>query len=293
MKVIKLNFDNLEKIDDLSATLGNFDGVHLGHRKLLDTICSNNLKRAFITFWPHPRNLINNTNHKYIISNEQKREIIKNYNFDYYIEIPFNEFTKNISKEEFMKVLSTIGVKEITCGKDYHFAKGRTGSINDLEKKFSLTVINDVVCDKEERISSTIIRKYIIDGNIEKANELLGYKFTIKGKVISGNQLGRTIGFPTANIEYSNFILPKNGAYHCEIVIDNITYNCMTNIGINPTMNELKKVSVETNIFDFNEDIYDEIVELKFIRRIRDEKKFSSVDELVKQLNSDKENIIN
>ncbi len=291
MKLIKIDKTNYDKIDDLSCILGNFDGFHQGHKALLDSLLKMPNKKAVISFTPHPRSYFDKDNFKYIMNYDQKTETIKKSGIDYCIRLDFESF-KDLSPMEFIDFLKNIGVKDITCGEDYRFSKGRAGTPDELSKHFNTTIIGEVKFN-EIRISSTLIRNLISDGMLEIANELLGFNYKIIGEVIEGRQLGRTIGFPTANVEYASYILPKKGVYYGYVIHDDKRYKSMINIGNNPTMNHVDKLSLEAHIIDFDEDIYGKNISIEFVERLRNEIKFNGINELLGQLNKDKEDIIN
>ena len=174
-------------------------------------------------------------------------------------------------------------VKYITCGADFRFGFKREGDIIDLRKKFKLTVVDDYIVNRT-RVSTSIIKEFIADGLIEEANNLLKAPYTICGKVVHGNKIGRKLGYPTANIEYQDYLLPKNGVYLTITTIKDIKYLSMTNIGFNPTINEQSKPRLEVHILDFNEEIYDEEIEVSFIKYLREERKFNNKEELINSL---------
>ncbi|WP_042272868.1 bifunctional riboflavin kinase/FAD synthetase [[Clostridium] dakarense] len=279
------------------VTIGNFDGLHKGHqvliKKAVKSAKKRNIESVVFTFENHPANYFAKTPIKNVITNEEKIKRLKDFGVDYVISIPFDEYMTKISALEFVKgiLLDKLGAKKIIVGHDFTFAKNKEGDtkvLKELSDKYGFEVevimpikVNDI------RVSSTYIRNLVAQGSVCSVKEYLGYNCEIKGNVIKCKQLGRTIGFPTANIEVDkNTLIPKNGIYATKVHIGEKVYYGATNIGYNPTVNG-EKLSIETNILDFNDDIYGKDIKVEFLERIRDEKKFSSLDELKKQLKKD------
>lgn len=286
MKVI-LNDDKI--FADTAVTLGNFDGLHRGHVKLIRELKNKalqyNLKTVvYVLEKPYNKGL------KRILTKEQKIEILSTMGVDY---VYFQDFTKafsNVTADEFVKdiLVDRLNMKLAVVGIDYRFGHNRQGDISYLENnadKFGFKV--DVV-DKIDGISSTNIRKLIQKGDIREANNLLGRPFCFSGRVIEGLKIGRTIGFRTANLdEQQGLVIPANGVYKTITTYNNNKYKSITNVGNNPTISNLEYKSIETNIFEFDQDIYGENIKVEFLDRIRKEKKFKSVDELVMQIKDD------
>ncbi len=296
MDIIK-SIDKIQNINKSVVTIGNFDGLHKGHqvlvKKAVEYGFKNNIKSVVFTFDNHPANYFIKNSIKNIISNKEKEQRIKDMGIDLIISIPFDEYMTKISPREFVKdiLIDKLGVKKIIVGYDFTFAKNKEGNVNLLkelcsEYNFELEIVNPIKIDNI-RVSSTYIRNLIKDGQVSKVKKYSGHNYEIKGEVIHAKKLGRTIGFPTANIQGDkNMIIPKNGIYATKVYIDGNTYYGATNIGFNPTVNG-DKLSIETNILDFNEDIYGKIIKVEFLERIRDERKFSSLEELKQQLKKD------
>lgn len=293
---------SLEEIDKISdktgVSLGSFDGLHKGHLTLINTLkekcLEENLKSVIYTFANHPRQLINSKKSpRLIIKNDQKIDLLKKIGIDYLVLVKFDSFQKNISARDFVKkiLLEKLNMRWMTVGADCRFGKKAEGDIsllNDFSKeyKFDLTVVPPVKIE-DEIISSTAIRNQLSNGLIDKANLFLGRNYTISGKVIKGKQFGAKKGFPTANISVDiSLCLPKNGVYITKTIIDNNVYKSITNVGFNPTFNQTN-YNIETNIIDFNQDLYDKEVTVEFLHRIRDEKKFNNIDDLYKQIKND------
>ncbi|ONI46430.1 riboflavin biosynthesis protein RibF [Candidatus Epulonipiscioides gigas] len=282
------------------VVIGNFDGVHLGHQKLFETANKNrgNLQVLALSFYPHPTWVLNNEQKAIITPTKDKIKIIENFRVDIFIDYPFTLELANMNAYEFFTriLIQDLKAKIIVVGEDYRFGKNRQAGTNELrimcqQHSIKLYVIEKFELDNET-ISSTKIRQYLIEGNLEKVNNLLGYTYQITGEVIKGQQIGRTIGFKTANISTKpGVIYPKNGVYATKVKVYNKEFLAITNIGYNPTVDGKVKV-IESNIFNFNQDIYNQEIEVNFFTFIRSEKKFSSLNELKIQITIDKEKTI-
>ena len=274
--------------EPVCAAIGNFDGVHLGHQKLIDECKRHGLKSAVLTFYPHPSVFLKKIpNYPLITPLEKKTDVLSKMGIDYLIVIEFNEEIAAMPKEEFLEAMHQMNIKACVCGYDFTFARRAEGNISDLAKEFEFYEIKKYVIG-DVRVSSTYIRELLTIGNIEEANKLLGRQYSIRGNVIYGLQNGRLIGYPTANVDYKNFFLPKNGVYFVNVIVEGVPYLGMANIGHNPTVDYQDKVRLEVNIFGLDEDIYGENIEVYFIKRIRDEKRFNSIEDLESQLKKDK-----
>lgn len=281
-------------------TLGTFDGVHIGHQSILDK-----LKKAthhgyyesvVLTFFPHPRMVLQqDTSIKLLNTIDEKAELLDKFGIDNLIIHPFDAAFSNLSAEEFVKeiLVDRLNIHKIIIGHDHRFGKNRTADIGDLisfGKKYGFEVeqINAHEID-EIAISSTKIRKALMEGNIKLANQFLGYSYFISGKVIEGKKIGRTLGFPTANIQINESykLLPKNGVYIVFSEINDIPYFGMMNIGNNPTIGENEQ-SIEVHYFDMSENIYNKKLKISILEHIRDERKFNSLSDLQAQLEKDK-----
>ncbi|MDD7793800.1 bifunctional riboflavin kinase/FAD synthetase [Clostridium sp. 'White wine YQ'] len=298
--MIIINEINNEAIkEDTYIALGSFDGLHKGHLTLInkarELANANNGKSMVFSFKNHPLSLIRpELAPKLLMSNEEKVKILSDLKIDIFTLVDFNESFMKIEPEDFISLLCTkYNAKGIVVGFNYRFGyknKGNIELLKSLEGKYNFKLhILDAYTYKDEIVSSSRIREEISSGNIEDANEMLSRAYYIQGKVIHGKKLGRQLGFPTANLEYSSdFILPKIGVYYTNVVINEKQYKGITSVGYNPTVKG-ENLTVETYILDFDEDIYDKILKVYFIKRIRDEENFASLDELIAQLNSDKE----
>ena len=302
MELIYFN-DYLNKYNyELAVTIGSFDGIHLAHQQLINEtkIASEklNCKSAVITFDPHPSLLFNKDSHYLLTDFETKKEIISSLGVDFLILIPFDIEFASISPKSFVNdYLIKLKVKEVVVGSDFRFGckgSGTALSIPNLsDNKINVQIVELINYDGE-KIGSTKIKNLLKIGEVEKANKLLGYTYYFKGNVIKGNNVGEKIGFPTANIKNDNIKkILKPGVYGVLVYVDNVKYLGMMNIGHNPTCNLVDELSTEVNIFDFNENLYEKEVSICCLCFVRDEMKFNSVDELINQLKSDKEFIIN
>ena len=274
--------------EPVCRAIGNFDGVHLGHQKLIDECKRHGYKSAVLTFYPHPSVFLKKIpNYPLITPLEKKTDVLSKMGIDYLIVVEFNEEIAQMPKEEFLEAMHQMNIKACVCGYDFTFARRAEGNISDLAKEFEFYEIKKYVLG-DVRVSSTYIRELLSTGNVKEANRLLGRQYSIRGNVIYGLQNGRIMGFPTANIDYKNFFLPKNGVYFVNVIVEGIPYLGMANIGHNPTIEYQDKIKLEVNIFGLDEDVYGENIEVYFINRIRDEKMFKSKDDLICQLKQDK-----
>ena len=281
------------------VTLGTFDGVHIGHQSILKKLVNykeTELESVVLTFFPHPRMVLKQDDSIKLLSTiEEKAELLENSGIDHLIVHPFDTTFSNLSAEEFVKeiLVNKLHIKKIIIGHDHRFGKNRTADIHDLiafGKKYNFEVEQISAKEIDEiSISSTKIRKALLNGNIKLANQYLGHNYSIFGTVIDGKKIGRTIGFPTANINIAEDykLLPKNGVYVVSSEINNKLFYGMMNIGNNPTIGENEQ-SIEVHFFDLNEDIYNQKLKIVFLEHIRDEKKFNSIEELQSQLENDK-----
>ncbi len=291
------NLKTLE-LPELCITIGNFDGIHLGHQKLIEECTKHNLKSAVMSFSQHTNTIVENKpNYKVLTREWDRTNIISDlgYNINYVINIEIDEKTIKTSKEDFIDFLKKMNVKIIVCGQDFSFGYMGKGRVEDLKKEFEVYVIPNYEYNGI-RVSSTITKNMLSCGDVENIKYYLGRNYQIKGLVVDGNKIGRTIGFPTANIDYDNFYIPKNGVYL--VKLNNLYYDIekkefvskygMCNIGYNPSINLSQEIKLEVNIFDFDDDIYDSMREIEFLKYIREEKKFNGKEELINQLNHDK-----
>ncbi|MBN8046512.1 bifunctional riboflavin kinase/FAD synthetase [Paraclostridium bifermentans] len=296
MTIIK-SLDEVINVENTVVTIGNFDGIHKGHIKLIKEAVkeakTKNYKSVVFTFENHPMRYFRADSIKHIITNEEKVKIFKDLGVDIVFMIPFDEYMTKISATDFVKTIlhEKLKCKMVIVGHDFTFARNKEGNASLLEslgKNYNMKVkVIEPIKIKGRRVSSSYIRNLINDGNVSEIKDFLGRNYFLEGEVIHARKIGRTIGFPTANLKAEDkLIIPKNGIYAVKVYIKNKVYYGATNIGYNPTVNG-KVLSIETNIIDFDEEIYGEIIRVEFLDRIRDEKKFNSLDELKSQLRKD------
>ena len=283
------------------VTTGFFDGVHLGHRHVIETVVSSARERGeeaiVVTFWPHPRTVLQQDARDFRILNtlEEKKALLLGLGIHRVEVLPFTHDFAALTAEQYLDLLrSKFGATLIVMGYDNKIGSDKKVAA-DLCKGLQLNIIVLDVCHSErseESISSTKIRKYLTDDDVATANEMLGYEYTLTGAVVAGNRMGRTIGFPTANMQlYEPLkLVPGNGVYAVEAEVLGIKYKGMCNIGVRPTVNGVGR-TIETHILDFDQDIYGLPLTLRFLRRIRDERKFDSLEALRSQLMVDKNQI--
>ena len=285
-------------------TLGTFDGVHIGHRKILERVAQNTENGKYeslvLTFFPHPRMVLQGESEVKLLNTlSEKIDLLKKIGVQNLVIHPFDKTFSRLTAEEFVEtvLIDQFDIKKIIIGYDHRFGRNRTANIDDLilyGKKYNFEVeqisaqeIDDV------SISSTKIRNAILDGNMALANVYLGYNYVLNGTVIKGKQLGRTIGFPTANlkIEEDYKLIPKNGVYIVKSNINQKTVFGVMNIGTNPTVNG-EELSIEVHFIDFDADLYNSKIEISVLERIREEQKFDSIELLKLQIQEDKETAI-
>ena len=302
-------FNGFEKKMDIPnpvLTIGTFDGVHLGHQKILNQLKEEAEKMegesVLFTFYPHPRMVLFPENHglKLIQTQEEKLDKLERNGLNNIIVFPFTQDFANLTATEFVRdyLVGLLNVRKLVIGHDHQFGKNREGGLSFLKtisKEYDFEVIEIPAQEIDEvNISSTRIRKAIESGNLEIANAYLGEPFELKGLVVKGKELGRTIGFPTANIQINSElkILPAQGVYAVEIELPNHSiYKGMMNIGVRPTVTNEQNISLEVNIFDFSGDLYGSEIIVRLLSRTRSEQKFNSIEELTNQLKQDEKNI--
>lgn len=281
------------------VTIGTFDGVHVGHKKIIKRLVKiakkENLQAIVLTFFPHPRMVVQkDTDIKMLNTIDEKNKLMEAEGIDHLVVKKFTKQFSRLSAQDYVRevLVETLHVKHIIIGYDHHFGRNRTANINDLKAfgeiyNFKVTEISAEEID-EVTVSSTKIRKALLDGDVKTANTFLGYNFMLTGKVVKGKGLGKQLNYPTANIriEEPYKLIPKNGVYVVKTNIKNETVFGMMNIGTNPTVDG-KVQSIEVHFFNFNQDIYGKILEVEILERLRDEQKFDSLEDLKNQLSKD------
>lgn len=298
------SLEEFEKIENAVVTIGTFDGVHVGHLKIINRLSqiANEIRgeSVLLTFFPHPRMVLFSDNDLKLISTiKEKTALLEKAGVDHLIIHPFSRKFSRLSSVEFVRdiLVNFIGTKRLVIGYNHHFGRNREGSFEHLKAcgpVYGFNVEEISVQDIDQvSVSSTQIRNALAQGDIRTANQYLTYDFSLSGIVVKGDHLGRTIGFPTANIQVldPNKLIPSNGVYGVGVQVRGRCFKGMLNIGYRPTI-EGDNQTIEVNIFDFNEDIYGESLQISFKFWVREEKKFDSLDHLKNQLSADKEIII-
>jgi riboflavin kinase / FMN adenylyltransferase len=307
MKVYN-HLNEFRKVNNAVVTIGTFDGVHFGHRKIISRLTEvarqTGGESVILTFFPHPRMIINpeDASLKMITTMREKAELLEKLGVDHLIITPFTRDFSNLSAETYIRqiLVDTIGTKKIIIGYDHHFGKDREGNLQKLQQfapeygyeaeEIPEQDIHDVA------VSSTQVRKALLNGDVETANDFLGYPFSLFGQVIKGDQLGRTLGFPTANllIEENYKLIPGDGIYAVNVRIDSdtaVSYKGMAYIGNRPTINGMSR-NIEVNIFDFNRDIYRQYITIEFLHFIRGDMRFDNMEALKEQISADKQSAL-
>lgn len=295
--------DDVQHDPNTVLTVGTFDGVHAGHRAILDTVVrkakERNARSALVTFDPHPRNIISpgDAGIKLLTTIQERSEVLKELGIDVMIVIPFDRDFSLLSSEEFVRdiIHKKIGVSEFVIGYDHQFGRNREGTIETIETLGEELGFDAYVVSKreigEQTVSSTAIRRALMEeGNVEQAAEFLQRPYRLNGMVVHGEKRGKDIGFPTANIrpEHPQKVIPEDGVYAVRIRVMDNWFKGMMNIGTRPTF-EGQERTMEVNLFDFDEDIYGKEVQVRFYHRIRDEQKFDGINELIEQLKKDEQ----
>ncbi|MDR0370503.1 MAG: bifunctional riboflavin kinase/FAD synthetase [Prevotellaceae bacterium] len=304
MKIIAVDNRTINP-ESCVATIGFFDGVHLGHQCLLHRLKelshSRHLKSAVVTFGQHPRHILHKTNFPPLLTTfSEKTALIEQAGIDFCFVLDFDKALADLSAEVFLdKILKKqLAVADLLLGYDHRFGHNRRDTFDDYVRygqQSDVNIIRATVYDENGRlpVSSSGIRFALMEGDIESANKMLSYKYSLNGKVIYGHKIGRTIGFPTANIAPENNLklIPQKGVYAVSASIDDKKYRAMMNIGRRPTLNNGTTVSLEVHIIDFDGLIYDLEMRISFVGKMRDEVKFGCVDELILQLKNDKKKV--
>lgn len=300
-------YQSLEEIKPIKRpvlTLGMFDGVHIGHQsilKQLNTIAKEiDGESVLITFNPHPRMVLQpNCDLKFLNTLEEKENVLRQFGLEHLIIQAFTKDFSQVTSVEFVKNLLVykINIDTLVIGYDHHFGKNREGNFEQLQvlsKEYGFNLIQlQAVEENDVAVSSTKIRNALIEGNIAYANKALNYHYPLSGEVVHGDKIGRTLGFPTANLQVDpNKLIPKDGVYAVNVFVDNQKYLGLLSIGFRETVTNSREHRVEVNILDFDREIYGETIRLEFLGHLRDEKKFNSLDDLITAMNQDKENAI-
>ena len=301
MKVYS-NIEEFEPVENLVATVGTFDGVHLGHSYILDRLETEAEKRngasVLLTFYPHPRMVLfpENNDLKMLNTQDEKVDLLAKSNLDHLIIHPFSREFSRLNSVEFVRdvLVNQLGVSKLIIGYDHHFGRNREGTFDDLLELASLYGFEVEQIEAQEfkdtQVSSTKIRSAIQEGDMKMARHFLGYPFVLSGKVVRGAGIGRTLGFKTANIEIKDRfkIIPPNGVYAVHVKIKEEAYIGMLNIGIRPSINDKGGITIEVHIFGLDEELYGLEISVGLTEKIREEQKFENIDLLKQQLEFDK-----
>jgi riboflavin kinase/FMN adenylyltransferase len=301
MEVIT-GLDNIQESADSVITVGNFDGIHLGHRRLLEKVTQIAAKRKFIgtllTFDRHPRSVVSSSpvsKVKILTNLDEKIEIVEKFNLDRVIIVKFTREFSELSYQHFLEniLIARLGMRVMVLGHDHAFGRNRAGNVTNLESlkakhRFELIEVGAHKLG-DLTVSSTLIRDHLLEGNITQATAMLGRPYSISGIVVRGDGRGKRLSFPTANIapENQSKLVPREGVYAVDCIIHDEQFRGMANIGYKPTFGSADK-TIEINLFDFDRDIYGDRIAIHFLKRLRDEMKFGNEQDLISQLKKDK-----
>jgi len=295
------SIDNFPGSANAVVTIGTFDGVHIGHQQIIRNLrklaAETHGETVLLTFFPHPRMVLqpDDNDLKLITTMVEREELLRSFGIDHLIIQPFDKEFSRISATEFVRdqLMQKIGMKTLVIGYDHHFGRNREGSYKDLEEMapvygFRLEEINEQVIN-HIAVSSTKVRKALLEGDIDSANQLLGHRFSFRGKVVMGDKIGRTLGFPTANIEIPEAykLVPAEGIYAVQIRIGQQLKKGMLYIGTRPVVNG-KSLRIEVNIFEFDQEIYNQEIQVMFVSRIRGDLPFTDINALKEKMKEDK-----
>ena len=290
MKTILVDYNNpISKFESLSLCLGYFDGVHLGHQSLIRFARKNaKYPLGLLTFSKPISTFVDNGKSKDVLTSLDDRfKIISRFELDYYFVLQIDKKFTELSDLDFIEVLKTMNVKEIFVGQDFRYGRKASGSIETLKKYFEVHVI-DIENVNGEKISSSKISNLLQEGQLEEANDLLGHNYSIVGSLVSGTHIGTKLGFPTLNIKMAdNYVLPKFGVYKTICYVDNVPHVSITNVGVKPTVGGDFEPGVEVHLKDCKEKISGDVIVVEFLKFIRPEIKFSSLEELKAQISKD------
>lgn len=300
---IHTSFASLAGVVNPIVTIGTFDGVHLGHKSIIERLKEIALRvggeTVLLTFYPHPRMVLHPEDHgiQLINSPEEKAGLLEAAGIDHLVVYPFSLDFSRMTPFEYVRDLLVTGLHThtVVVGYDHRFGRNREGNhttLTELAETFNFAVeeINPRVID-DVNVSSTKIRAAIVKGDMKEANKFLGYPYSLQGTVVHGDEIGRTLGYPTANIlpDYPFKLVPHRGIYAAWVFINGVRHNAVMSIGIRPTVTSNPEEKIEVYILDFNEDIYGEKLDIKILEYLREEKKFGSIDELINQIAKDVE----
>lgn len=291
MKLIQDAHDTITIGEPITLTLGNFDGIHLGHQRLIDRVVSyKDTKHALLTFDPHPQAVLRKNVFHTLMKPEDKIGHLLGSGLDYVLIIPFTKTFSELDVESFIAFLKRLSVVRVVIGRDARFGYRGQGTVKDLEASFDVVIVDDIVYNRT-RVSTTYIKDLLSLADLGGARKLLGRHYEINGRVVSGNNVGKKLGFPTANIDFDHYYMPKNGVYYVRVKIAGTWHHAMANIGNNPTLNYTAEKRLEIYILDFDHEIYGENLTVRFMHYLRAEKKFDDKEALIAQLKDDESSI--
>lgn len=298
MEIIDLHLHEMPVLtDNYAVAIGFFDGLHRGHQALIEEVLrqsrKQNLTPAVMLFNAHPLTVLKGEKTYQLTSVDDRLKLLAHYGIETVFRIIFTKEVADLSPQVFIdEFLNKLHVRHVVVGYDFHFGKGNSGSTDSFKNQgFGLSVVPGIMYNDQQKVSTSLIKQLLDRGNVEMARELLTRPFTITGQVIHGKARGRTMGFPTANVDYDHYYLPMRGVYGVYVSVHEKRYGGMANIGKNPTFHDIDRDSLEINIFDFDEDIYDQWISVAFICFERGEQTFSGIDELMNTLKNDQKKI--
>jgi riboflavin kinase/FMN adenylyltransferase len=292
------SFETVQIEGPTAVTIGMFDGLHLGHLQVIEGCLlaanENKLQTCVITFSNHPADHFTGKRNELLMPMQEKMTALELLGIDYLVILPFDAYIVELPARTFIQehLIERLKAKMVVLGYDNHFGKSREGSISYIQQHFSTvldTISIDVAKVEDVIVSSSQIKKYLLEGEVVKAKAMLGQNYAISGKVIHGNQNGRKIGFPTANMSLNadNKFIPQLGVYLCEVTIEAGKFYGLTNMGYRPTLNKDEGIHIETHILGFDADIYGQNIQIQFVEKIRSEKRFESFEDLKNQISAD------
>lgn len=293
MEVIKFQFDKIYELPKLVIALGQFDGIHLAHLKIINKVIKTakekEIKSAIITFYPHPDFVLGKRKEEgYLTPLEDKISFFNNLGLDYLIVLNFTKELGNMEPFEFEKnVLGKFDIEKIVVGFDYHYGKFGKGNVKTLQKLYNVAVIKEVMFENE-KMGSTQVRRYLLEGDTLKVKKILGRYYNVSGEVQPGSKIGAQLGYKTANILIDNSYYDlKHGVYAVFVEVDKKRYFGVGNVGFNPTLNVQEQPRIEIHIFDFDDSLYGKTISIDFVKHLRSEIKFSNKEDLQKQIKND------
>lgn len=293
MEVIKFQFDKIYELPKLVIALGQFDGIHLAHLKIINKVIKTakekEIKSAIITFYPHPDFVLGKRKEEgYLTPLEDKISFFNNLGLDYLIVLNFTKELGNMEPFEFEKnVLGKFDIEKIVVGFDYHYGKFGKGNVKTLQKLYKVAVIKEVMFENE-KMGSTQVRRYLLEGDTLKVKKILGRYYNVSGEVQPGSKIGAQLGYKTANILIDNSYYDlKHGVYAVFVEVDKRRYFGVGNVGFNPTLNVQEQPRIEIHIFDFDDSLYGKTISIDFVKHLRSEIKFNNKEDLQKQIKND------